>query len=405
MSESQRHRGPDTGPEPLESPVPWLPDLSALVTPCYLYSGETIRRQYARLAGALPGYRVLYSLKANPHPAIVRLLVGRGAGTEVSSQGELETALAAGCAPGDIVYVAPAKPPETVRRAVAAGIHAVVCDCPEDLELCETVAREAGRDARLLLRINTNEQPTGREKMVGGPSKFGFDEEDVVRQVRGARLARARVAGIQVYSSSQVLDAEYLATHFGYVAELALRLGAELGCLLESVDCGGGFGLPYAPGEPELDLARVATGAAAARAALPADCRLLVESGRFLVAAAGVFCARVVRVKRSRGRVFVIVDGGMNAFSRPVVMRVQHEVRLLNRPGRPATVTCDVCGPICTPIDCLARDVRLPEPEPGDVIGIMNAGAYGHSMSLLGFMSLGAPGEVLLDEPEGSANV
>jgi diaminopimelate decarboxylase len=376
-------------------------DTASLVTPGYVYSAGVIRRQYARLAAALAGYRVCYSLKANPYPAIVRLLCGQGAGAEVSSAGELATALAAGVAPGDIIFVAPAKLPETARRAVAAGIHAVVCDGPEDLELLEKAARDADRDTRLLLRINTNECPAGREKMVGGPSKFGFDEEEVVAQARGARLERCRIAGIQVYSASQVLDAEQLAGHFDYVADLARRLAGELGIGLETVDFGGGFGLPYGPGEAELDLAAVGVAAARARGRLAADfpgCRLLVESGRFLVAEAGVFLTRVVRVKRSRGRTIVITDGGMNAFSRPVVMRVQHQVRLVNKPDRPATVTCDICGPICTPIDCLARDVRLPEPEPGDVVGIANAGAYGYSMSLVGFMSLGAPAESLLDE-------
>ncbi|MFO7675475.1 MAG: diaminopimelate decarboxylase [bacterium] len=379
-----------------------VPDLSSLATPCYVYSAAVMRRQYARLANALAGYGVFYSLKANPHREVVRILLRAGAGAEVSSLGELETALAAGCAPDDIVYVAPAKPPATVARAVSAGIHAIACDCPEDLELCERAAWQAGRDVRLLLRINTNERPTGREKMVGGPGKFGFDEEEAAAQVRAVGLGRCRIAGIQVYSSSQVLDADWLGGHFGYVAELARQLAGELGTRLETVDFGGGFGLPYAPDEPELDLAAVGAAAAAARASLPRDCRLLVESGRFLVAEAGTFLTRVVRVKRSRGRVIVITDGGMNAFSRPVVMRVQHEARIANKPGWPATTTCDVCGPICTPIDCLARDVRLPEPEPGDVIAIANAGAYGFSMSLVQFMSLAAPAELLVED-DGSA--
>ncbi|HDQ99749.1 MAG TPA: diaminopimelate decarboxylase, partial [candidate division WOR-3 bacterium] len=195
--------------------------VSNLPTPCYLYSAPSIRRQYARLAAALPGYRVLYSLKANPNPAIIALLLEQGAGAEVSSRAELETALAAGCTPEDLVYVAPAKPIETIRRTVEAGIHALVCDCPEDLKMCEAAARETGRRVRLLLRINTDEKPTGREKMVGGPSKFGFDEEEVLEQASGVRLRHCRIAGIQVYSSSQVLDADYLASHFHYVADLA----------------------------------------------------------------------------------------------------------------------------------------------------------------------------------------
>jgi len=127
---------------------------------------------------------------------------------------------------------------------------------------------------------------------------------------------------------------------------------------------------------------------------------VLFESGRYLVAEAGVFVTRVVRVKESRGRVFAICDGGMNAFSRPVFMRIKHPARLLNRLGEQATTQVDVCGPICTPLDCIAQDAPLPMPKAGDLIGFLNAGAYGYSMSLLNFMSRGRPTELVADAGE-----
>jgi diaminopimelate decarboxylase len=127
---------------------------------------------------------------------------------------------------------------------------------------------------------------------------------------------------------------------------------------------------------------------------------LLFESGRYLVAEAGMFVTRVVRVKESRGRVFAICDGGMNAFSRPVFMRITHPVRLLNRLGERATAHVDVCGPICTPLDCIARDAHLPMPKVGDLVGFLNAGAYGYTMSLLDFMSRGRPTELMADAGE-----
>jgi diaminopimelate decarboxylase len=235
--------------------------------------------------------------------------------------------------------------------------------------------------------------------MVGGPSKFGFDEELVAEQVRSVRLRRARIGGIQVYSASSVLDAEWLAGHIEYVAGLARRLAGEIEFRLECIDFGGGFGVPISDEQPELDLRPAAGAAAQARAGL-AGCRLLFESGRYLVTEAGVFVTRVVRVKESRGKVFAICDGGMNAFARPVFMRVTHPVRLLNRLDEPATSEVDVCGPICTPLDCIAKGVHLPQPEPGDVVGLLNAGAYGYSMSLLGFMSLGRPIELVADAGE-----
>ncbi|MBN2537074.1 alanine racemase [candidate division WOR-3 bacterium] len=368
--------------------------------PLYLYSAGRIRDQYRKLTAAFPGFLVCYSFKANPNPAILGLLAGLGAGAEVSSAGELRAALAAGFAARDTVLVGPAKTDEEIRLAIEHGIAAVVCDCPDDLERLEKLCREAGREQDVLLRVNTREQPLAREKMVGGPGKFGFDEEKLVTQVRNVRLERALIRGIQVYSGSQALDPGFLSGHFEYVIELALRLRDELEFELGLVDFGGGFGIPYAADEPELDLAPVAEAAQRARQELArefGDCRLLLESGRFITAEAGVFITRVQRVKRSRGRSIIITDSGMNGFSRPVFMQVQHPVRLLSKPDAPAVGRFDVCGPICTPLDCLARDVELPEPEPGDPLGVFLAGAYGYTMSLLNFMSRRAPAELLAD--------
>ena len=372
--------------------------LSEVGTPCYLYSAELVRRRFAELTGAFPGYKVCYSLKANPNPEVVRMLRELGAGAEVSSAGELRTALDAGVEPEDVVLVGPAKTDEETADAVRAGIHAVVVDSAEELERVGGAARAAGRRQRVLLRVNTNEEPVTREAMVGGPSKFGFDEEKLVDEVRGASRDGVDITGIQVYSASQVLDAGFLARHFEYVADLAARVSSELGFSPDTVDFGGGFGVRYSADDPELDLGPVAEAARRVRQREElAGCRLLLESGRFIVAESGVFLTRVVRVKESRGERFIITDSGMNGFSRPVYMRVKHPIRNLTRADGEETAKYRVCGPICTPIDCLGRDVPLPETKVGDVVGIFLAGAYGYTMSITRFMSRGAPAEVLAD--------
>jgi diaminopimelate decarboxylase len=371
-------------------------------TPQYAYSAATIRAKYARLADSFGGCDVFYSLKANPNPRIVRLLAKCGAGAEVSSAGELQTALGAGIAPAHIIWVGPAKTEADVRLAVEKGIYAVVADWPGELEWLEALACAAGRKVRALLRINTREsRPEAKEVMVGGPSKFGFDEETVVEQVAGLQLECARIAGIQVYSASQVLDSAWLDRHLEYVASLALRLSGQIGFELECVDFGGGFGIPYDDGQSELDLRPAAAAMRRMRQLDPqrlGKCRILFESGRYLVAESGVFLTRVVRTKESRGRRFVITDGGMNAFSRPVFMGIRHPAQLVSRPAERADGAWDVCGPICTPLDCTGRDAALPAPRPGDVVGFFNAGAYGYSMTLLDFMSLGQPAEVLCED-------
>jgi diaminopimelate decarboxylase len=370
-------------------------------TPLYVYSAAAMRTKYRLLKDAFPAFDVCYSLKANPNPAVCGVLASAGAGAEVSSTRELATALGAGFAPQNIVYVAPTKTAADVEHVLRADIHAVVADAASDLELIETAARELGTRPRVLLRINTKEtQPEAKEVMVGGPSKFGFDEERIVADLAGLKLERARIAGIQVYSASQVLDSDWLVTHIEYVMRLAGQLSRDIGFKLETVDFGGGFGVPQHDSDHELDLAGLAEAVSGPLAAFRAEhpqCRLIFESGRFLVAETGVFVTRVVRVKESRGRVFAICDGGMNSFARPVFMRIKHPARLLNRLNEPATAHVDVCGPICTPLDCIARDAHLPIPEAGDLVGLLNAGAYGYSMSLLDFMSRGRPTELLAD--------
>jgi len=373
-------------------------------TPLYVYSAAAIRMKHRLLKDAFPAFDICYSLKANPNPAVCEVLVHAGAGAEVSSPAELATALTAGFAPQNIVYVAPVKTAADVGQVLQAGVHAVVADAASDLDLIEAAARGLGTNPRVLLRINTKEtQPEAKEVMVGGPSKFGFDEERVCDEVASVRLEHTRIAGIQVYSASQVLDRDWLATHIGYVMRLAGQLSRDIGFKLETVDFGGGFGVPQQDRDHELDLAGLAGAIARPLAAFRAEhpqCRLVFESGRFLVAEAGVFVTRVVRVKESRGRVIAICDGGMNSFARPVFMRIQHPARLLNRLDECATANLDICGPICTPLDCIARDAYLPMPEPGDLIGLLNAGAYGYSMSLLDFMSRGRPTELLADAGE-----
>ena len=378
-----------------------LEDIARHPTPLYVYSAAAIRTKFRLLADAFPEFDVCYSVKANPNAQVLRVLKEAGAGAEVSSPAELAAAVSAGFEPERTVYVAPVKTAADMERVLAAGVLAIAADARSDIELVEAAARKLSAEARVLLRINTKEsQPEAKEVMVGGPSKFGFDEEKVVADVAGLKLERTRIAGIQVYSASQVLNAAWLAEHIEYVIRLARQLSREIVFKLETVDFGGGFGVAQHERDHELDIKGLAAAVASPLAQFRAEnpgCRLLFESGRYLVAEAGVFVTRVARVKESRGRVFVLCDGGMNAFSRPVFMRIKHPVRLLNRLAEPATAHVDVCGPICTPLDCIAKDTHLPMPKPGDLVGLLNAGAYGYSMSLLRFMSRGSPVELMAE--------
>jgi diaminopimelate decarboxylase len=370
-------------------------------TPFYLYSAGRIREKYAKFTDHFPGFEVFYSFKANPGLAICNTLRALGSCADVSSLGEIQAALRVGFKPDDIAFVGPGKSEAELEFAVENGVYAIAAESAHEIELIDDISGRLGRPANILLRINTREKPIAPEMMVGGPSKFGFDEETVVSQVRDLNLKSAGIIGIHVYSASQVLDESFICDHLEYVRGLAVRLSEEIGFELKAIDFGGGFGVPYLEGDAELDLSPISKAAASVRRSLEEshpECRLIFEVGRYLVAESGIFVTRALRVKRSRGTCYIITDGGMNHFSRPVFMGVKHGISILNKIGQPADHRCSVGGPICTPIDFLGKDVMLPRPEPGDLVGVFGAGAYGYSMSILKFMSLGTPAELMAEE-------
>jgi diaminopimelate decarboxylase len=379
-----------------------LPDILAKYpTPCYIYSASVIRENFARLREHFPGFEIFSSFKANPNLAVCKTLLGLGANADVSSLGELKGAFKLGFKPENILFVGPAKTEEELRYAIANGIFAVIAESPYELELIDQIAAKLNKQANVMLRINTLEKPTAPEIMVGGPSKFGIDEEVAVEAVRAVRLERTTIVGLHVYSASGVMDPVFLARHITYVGDLALRLSKEIGFDLRCIDFGGGFGVPYGDNDEELDLTSIAEAGRVARqkvlAAHP-ECRLAFEVGRYLVAEAAVFLTKVVRIKESRGKRFVITDAGMNHFSRPIFQRLNHPTRILNKIADAPAGEFNVAGPICTPLDVSGREVRLPTPEIGDVVGFFNAGAYGYTMSMVNFMSLGWPAEVMIDD-------
>ncbi|MGB7062713.1 MAG: diaminopimelate decarboxylase [Candidatus Zixiibacteriota bacterium] len=376
--------------------------LEKYATPFYLYSAELIRKKYRQLERWFPGFSVFYSLKANPNLAICKVLLSLGARAEVSSLGELKTALEAGFKPGNIIFVGPGKTKGEIEYAVRRGIRALAVESGHELRLIESIAEDLDKSVSVLLRINTCKRPkVAPEIMVGGPSKFGFDEESVVDQVLGIELRRVKLIGIHVYSASQVLDSNFICEQLENILQVSLRLSKEIGFQVRCVDFGGGFGIPYQQKERELDFEKISEKAKYLLKKYGeslADCVYILEVGRYLVAEAGVFVTKVVRIKQSRGENFVITDAGMNHLTRPAFMRMNHPIRILNKVASENWAKFNVCGPCCTPLDVLGTAVELPMPEEGDIIGILNAGAYGYTMSMPNFLSFGSPKEIMIDK-------
>lgn len=372
-------------------------------TPLYVYDAEVVRGQYRRLREHLPQFEIFYSLKANGSLALARILAAQGAGAEIASSGELVLAQAAGFPPEKIIFAGPGKNLPELEAAVRSGILCFNAESTRELERLEEIGRRLNRKILCAIRINTMEGAEAQEQMVGGPSKFGWDQERVVAELKDLlpRQKQVAVRGIHIYTASGVLDPDALLANARRTVEVAKTLSEELNFPLELVNFGGGFGVPYFSHEEPLDLEFFGRGLerllAEKKFAVP---RLLYELGRFLVAPAGFFLTRIIDIKQSRGQNFAITDGGMNQFLRPVFMDLNHPTVVANKLDRSPDTTYQLGGPCCTPIDFLARDLKLPQLEVGDLIAIGNAGAYGFSMSMLYFLGHKLPAEVLVDGGE-----
>jgi diaminopimelate decarboxylase len=391
-------------------------------TPLYVYDGDVLTDTITGLRDAVhPKLEIFYSLKANPNISVYAALHAGGARAEVSSLVELRTVLQAGTAPEDIIFLGPGKSERELRACVETGVHAIVCESFEELDRIERIAAQWGVRQRVLLRINPSCAIGGSRLTMGGkPRQFGIDEEQVL--AAGALFAsysHADVCGIQVYMGTRILDAEVVGKNTRYILDLAERVARRCGIRLGTVDIGGGLGVAYFDGEQDIDLIDVATQINPLLdkfAGSHPETRLIMESGRFLAGKAGVYVLSVRYVKESMGERFAIADGGTHHHLAAVgigsfVKRNFPAALLSRREDVSEPETWNVTGPLCTPNDSVLKRAELPALRRGDLIGILDSGAYGPTASPGLFLSHGYPAEVLVsggtahlvrsrDEPE-----
>jgi diaminopimelate decarboxylase len=377
-------------------------------TPFYLYHGETIVERVRRVREAL-GTEVSYSVKANPSLGLCQLIAReKEAGAEVASSGELAVARAAGFEPEDIVFAGPGKTDDELRRVVEEGIFA---DNAESLGEIDRLARIAGEMKRKIgvgLRINPAAQLMGSQMRMGGTvGQFGMDQAELEEAVEKTLSHPALILrGVHVYTATQVFEVDPLLEHCRNIFEIALEAADYAEGPLEMIDFGGGFGVPYFEKMSEFDLRSFCDGFRELLSSYRSDprlegCRFLFELGRYLVADAGVYVTRAVDVKRTRGKTFVVTDGGMNHHLTATgnmgqVFRKSYPLLNLTRMSGVPEEGVAVAGPCCTPLDTFGSNIPLADPEVGDLIGVFYSGAYGFSASNLGFLSHPAPAEVLL---------
>ncbi|MGW9440656.1 diaminopimelate decarboxylase [Streptomyces sp. NPDC055607] len=376
-------------------------------TPLFVYDADVLADTYRTLRGLLPGAAdIFYSLKANPNVSVCALLNSFGAGAEVSSHAELATALRAGVDPGDIIFLGPGKDERELTACVEAGIHAIVCESLDELELLDSLLAAAGRDGfPVLLRVNPAFGSKGSGLAMGGkPRQFGIDEAEL--RGSGHRLAalrNIRVKGVHAYMGTRFLDHEDVVENTRRILATAEDLSEELGFPLETVDFGGGLGVAYFDNEKDLDLDALGAGLTEVITPFSArhpGCRMIMELGRFLTATAGTYVVRARYVKESMGESFVVADGGTNHHMAAVgvgsFVKRNFPVRHLEDRAGGAPRPYSVTGPLCTPNDVVAKKVPLPEVRPGDLLAVERSGAYGPTASPGLFLSHGFPAEVLV---------
>ncbi len=383
--------------------------------PFFAYSRSAARERWDLLASVLPPrVRLAYAVKANPNPGLLSIFARRGAAFDCASGGELDRAARAlakarplrgtrlpasgteGPVPGNLLfYGGPGKRAEEIRRALKLGAR-VHAESFEDLALVDRFSR---KPAAVNLRIHPASGIEEGSRIIGGtgPSAFGVDEETLARVLHTAkRFTRVRIEGIHVFAASNERDAAKLARTYDTVLGLSRRASESFGLDLRQIDLGGGLGLAYAPEEEELDIE--ALGRSLGELLKRHDWfrgELVLEPGRWLAGPCGVYAARVVRIKESRGVRFVILEGGINHLLRPLLTGQPFPVRAFRADGTcvegdsgPATLT----GPLCTSLDRLG-EVSLPGVGAGDYVAFGRTGAYGSTEAMSRFLSHPAPRE------------
>ncbi len=362
-------------------------------TPAFIYDGAAAEAQFTALLAALPErVRLAYAVKANPHPGLLRRFAVLGASFDCASIGELRRVAELGLPPGRTFFAGPGKREEELALALSMDVR-VQAEGFEDLERLD---RLADRQVAVNLRIHPATGAEEGNRIIGGvgPSAFGVDEEAVPSLLeRASKLRHVRIRGVHVFAASNQRDAaKLLATH-AMVLDLAARLQREFGLGLEQIDLGGGLGVPYADDQAPLDVGALGLGLAAlldAHSWFKGD--LILEPGRFLAAPCGVYLARVVRIKESRGARFAILEGGINHLLRPLLTGEAFPVRAIGRTG-PAT-RFTLAGPLCTSLDRLG-EVDLPAGlVAGDLLAFGMTGAYGMSEGMTFFLSHPVPPEI-----------
>ena len=374
-------------------------------TPFYAYDRQKISERIALLRRHLPQEILLhYAMKANPMPAVVQHVAGLADGLDVASNSEMRVALDTGLPPDKISFAGPGKREYELRSAIAAGVMLNV-ESMQELESVAQLGMSLGITPKVAIRINPDfELKSSGMKMGGGPKPFGIDAEYVPDVLKRLAALDLDFAGFHIFSGSQNLNAAALQEAHQKTVQLAIQLAGYAPAPVRLLNIGGGFGVPYFPGEQALNLAAIGENlqrlVPEIQRHLP-GARIALELGRYIVAEAGIYVCRVLERKISRGQVFLITDGGLHhhlaaSGNLGQVIRKNYPVVIGNKVRGAEREVVSVVGPLCTPLDILADRLPLAKAAAGDLVVVLQSGAYGLTASPVAFLSHPAPVEVLV---------
>ncbi|MFI5364214.1 MAG: type III PLP-dependent enzyme [Candidatus Binatia bacterium] len=388
-------------------------------TPCFVYFADQMRERVERVRSAFGNrFHISYAVKSNPNPGILRRLRGVVDTLDVSSAGEVRSAIACGWEPAKLGFTGPGKTQDELQTAVDVGVGEVIVESLDETEALSRLAGQARKRQNVVVRISPRLVPRGfGVNMSGKWTQFGIDEEDLDPALRTIqRLPHLDLCGFHIYSGTQCLKAEAIAENYEIFIDVFKRVCQAHAVKPRRLIFGSGLGIPYYENDSAVDLAAVAAKANVAVDAFKADrvfssTQLVLETGRYVVGEAGVFVMRVIRKKHSRGIDIGICDGGMHhhlaasGHLGAVVQRNYQMFKIAEGQDLGPEHVYNLVGPLCTTIDTLGRQVKFRGLEPGDLIGIRNSGAYGLTASPMHFISHPPPKEIVVETVQGRLRV
>lgn len=358
---------------------------SEINTPFYCYSRKTIDRHYNVFENVFKGLdkKICYAVKANSNHNVLKVLAQLGAGADVVSKGEIKKAIDAGISPDNIVFSGVGKTEEEIRYGLEAGIYQFNVESEEEVFDIEMQAKKLGKTANIAIRVNPNVKAETHAKITTGTyeNKFGINYEDVkplCEKISG--LENINLQGLSIHIGSQITKLDSFEQAFIKIAELYRELKPLYN--LSTLDFGGGLGVPYnSLGEAEhSSFMPEEYGAIVKRAVKGLECQVIFEPGRVIVGNAGVLVAKVIRVKRTSHKTFIIIDAGMNDLMRPSLYDAYHQIVTVDSSPR-ELINADIVGPVCETSDVFVKDYKILQVRKGDLIAFRTAGAYGAVMA------------------------